>query len=287
MRATRSERCQVAGERRLLAGRREESRDVRDERGRVGIDVGVGAEGRQHPPLERRIRGQRAVGCEVIERIVRRGEHLDAEPVEERTRAELRLLQCGLNAVVDAVGGHLVELLVDPEQRGQLVGQPVAARGAGEAMPILRQAAPDRPGVDGAARVESHLPEFQSSRMQHPCHVVIASDQQLCRVTERLVVEKKPWIDVTVRRDDRGGRDVVVQPAGDLARAWVRRQERITRRDAATYDRGRRGVIGHLPDPVSASPAASQRSRSANAAALGRRSRVNTPFLLPSTRITP
>ena len=52
VRATRSEGCQVAGERRLLAGRREESRDVRGERGRVRIDVGVGAEGRQHPPRE-------------------------------------------------------------------------------------------------------------------------------------------------------------------------------------------------------------------------------------------
>ena len=65
-------------------------------------------------------------------------------------------------------------------------------RGAGEEVPVLREAAPDLARVDRCDSVEHHLPELDASRVQQPRDVVVASDQQLGGVAERLVVEEKP-----------------------------------------------------------------------------------------------
>ena len=53
--------------------------------------------------------------------------------------------------------------------------------------------------------------------MQEPGHVMVRLQKQAGRVGEGLVVHEQPWVDVTVRRDDRQPAHLLIQPAGDVA----------------------------------------------------------------------
>ena len=71
--------------------------------GRVGVDDVVGAEGR-HDATRPTGLAEPRVRLEGVEGTVGRGEELDAEPLEERTRPEVLLRQARRDLVVHGVG---------------------------------------------------------------------------------------------------------------------------------------------------------------------------------------
>lgn len=157
--------------------------------GRTDLEVAVGPERREHPAGERRVLRQQPVVGEVVARVVRRGQDLDAEPLEQGPGPELRGRQRRGDAVVDLVGGVGRGADVDAEEFHQLDLHPVAHRGPAVGGPVLAER-PERPagpvGVQGGAHPQ--VAEVDALGVQHPRHVVVGGDEQRRRVPEGGVV---------------------------------------------------------------------------------------------------
>ena len=140
--APRFERGEVAGERGRLAGGREECGDPIGELRGIRVEVLVGPERRKDPGLDVRTAQGGMVG-EIVERIVRGGEHLDPESLQQRERPVVGLSELAADLVEGRVGGVRAEWVVDAEHRGERLLDPVAGRRSREHVPVRRDRAPD------------------------------------------------------------------------------------------------------------------------------------------------
>ena len=86
---------------------------------------------------------QGGVVGEVVERIVRRGEHVDPESLQQRLRPVGGQGELPTDLVEGRVGGVRAEGVVDAEHRRERLVDPVAGRGAGEQVPVRGDRAPD------------------------------------------------------------------------------------------------------------------------------------------------
>ncbi len=178
------------------------------------VDREVGPERRPHVARPSR-RADHLVPLERVGRGVRRAEHLDPEPLEQRARPELRLRELLLHPVVDAHGGRAVEPLGDPEHAFELVREPGAARRAAKQVEVVREHLPDLPRIRFRRRpIQPRDPEAlhrHALRVQHPHEVVIRHDDQRRRVWKRRVLGEHPRVDMPVRAHQREIRDTVIQ----------------------------------------------------------------------------
>ena len=80
---------------------------------------------------------------EIVERIVRGGEHVDPESLQQRERPVVGLSELAADLVEGRVGGVRAEWVVDAEHRGERLLDPVAGRRSREQVPVRRDRAPD------------------------------------------------------------------------------------------------------------------------------------------------
>ena len=142
-----------------------------------------------------------------IGRRVRRAQHFDVEPLEQRARPERRLRQLPFEMIVDGLRGRAVQRLGHAEHVFELVLQPGAARRAAEQMEVIGEELPDRARVllDRRPVERRHAEPFQRDalRVEHARHVMIGNHQQRGRIGKRRVFRQHPRIDVSVRADQR------------------------------------------------------------------------------------
>lgn len=185
-----------------VAGGRDQLVHRRGPGGGSGREVPVRAEGGDHPTAQRRLRrrGEAGVRGQRVERVVRRREHLDAEPAEQAARPVVRPPQHGGDLVEEGVRVAR-RRLPDAEDVVQFAGDPVAAGGAGERRPARAEGAPDVP----CRRLRGRPQPVQSGPvgMQQPGDVVVRGDEERSRVRERHVVGEQVRVDVAVRGQDR------------------------------------------------------------------------------------
>ena len=131
---------------------------------------------------------------------------------------------------------------LEVEERGELVREPVARRGAGEQVPMPREDAPHLAGVDAVAAAHAETGEVDALGVEQSRHVVVVRDEQLGRIGERRVVEQQARCDVPVRGDDRQVRD------GSAYRS------RATSRVAGSAGRRRSGSRCSFDDTPSMTP---------------------------------
>ena len=124
-----------------------EATDGGDPAGRGRLEVAVRPERGNDPAAEAGVRGERRVRGQVVARVVGRGQHLDAEPLEQRARAVVVRGQALGDLVVDRIRrlggrphGHVEDL-------GQGGLEPVARRSAAEQVPVRAEQVPDPPGL--------------------------------------------------------------------------------------------------------------------------------------------
>ena len=84
---------------------RDEPVHVRGPGGVRDVQVGVRAEGGQDAAVERGVLGDRLVAGEAVQGIVRGGQDLDVEVLEELAGTEAGLQQLGGDGVVAGIGG--------------------------------------------------------------------------------------------------------------------------------------------------------------------------------------
>ena len=141
------ERREVARRSRRCRHRRPRRGGRRARRSRAGPARGSGRAGRSGRRAAAKVgsAAQGAVVGEVVDRVVGRGEDLDAEAVHERPRAELRRGEPRGDLVVDRVGGLGARPLGDAEDVGEHAVHPEPARRAPEGRPVLAEQAPGPP----------------------------------------------------------------------------------------------------------------------------------------------
>ena len=154
-----------------------------------------------------------------IERVLGGRQHLDAEPVKQRPRPELRLCQAFGDPVVVCVGGLRAKWLVQVEKLLEGEVQPQPGRCAAEQMVVFGKAAPDRAHVRlGRPSIERQYSERlvgDSLADQHAQDVMVGPDQQRGRIGERRVGCKPLGIAMPVRADDRQATDAAMDLACD------------------------------------------------------------------------
>jgi hypothetical protein len=148
---------------------------------------------------------------QVVERVVGGGEHVYAEAPEQLARPELRGGEDVVDGVVDLVGGLGAELLVDAEDGGESLVEPVPGGGPVEQVPVPGESAPDLPGW----RVRAEVVERHTRRVEQPGDVVVLDDEQVGRVRKGCVEVEQPGRHVAVRRDDRVVGHALVQRPRD------------------------------------------------------------------------
>ncbi len=188
---------------RAVTGGPDQAVDVLHPAGVRNVDVGIRPEGGDHPAAERAVRGDGGMVLQVIERIIRGGEHLDVEVGEELAWAERRLTQTRLEGIEGAVRRGFGNLLVQLEDVLEFRADPVSGRGSLEQRPRLAELAPHGPWVrvgDGSLvePVERH-----AAGMDETDNIVVRGDQQRCRIGERCVLGQHGGVDVAVRGNDR------------------------------------------------------------------------------------
>ena len=144
------QRGQVAGVRAgVLAGDLAEPVHVGRPAVELHVDHVVGAERGDHPAARPApaVGGELGVLAEVVQRRLGGGQHLDAEPLEQRPGPEVRLGEPGRDLVVDGVGGVRAQRGVHPEHVAEGLLQPEPGRGAPEQVPVRGEAPPDHPAV--------------------------------------------------------------------------------------------------------------------------------------------
>jgi hypothetical protein len=206
-----------------------EVRDGVSPAGLGGLEVAVGPERRDHAPRPRRVGGERGVRRQVVARVVGGREHRDPEPLEERARPVRVLGEPVRDVVVDRVRRVRGRTLRDLEDLSQLRLQPEAHRRAAVHVPVRAQQSPHlaRAVLGERTLADAERVEADARRMQQPRHVVIGRHEQRRWIRERLVVEQQLRGHVTVRRDHRQVANGLVEPARDLARARVGRQQPV------------------------------------------------------------
>ena len=120
--------------------------------GAARLEVAVRAERRDDARGEAGVVAQGAVVVEVVHRVVRRREDLDAEAVHERARPEVRGGDGLGDAVVDRVGALGRESLGDAEDVGEHAVHPEAAGRPAEGRPVLGEQAPGASRLVGGER---------------------------------------------------------------------------------------------------------------------------------------
>jgi hypothetical protein len=164
------------------------------------LQVAVGPEGRDDPPGEGRVGGQRGVGRQVVGGVVGGGQHLDAEAVVQRPRPVVVLGQPVRDLVVDGVGRLGGRTEGDLEDLGQLRLQPVADRRAPEGVPMPAEQPPHLAPLGFGERAAAHPEGVQRdpAGVQQPGDVVVRGHQQARRVGERLVVDQQSGVDMAM-----------------------------------------------------------------------------------------
>jgi hypothetical protein len=192
------------------------------------LQVAVGAEGRQHPSGHRGVVADGRVVGQVVARVVRGGQHLDAEALQQRPRPEVGPAHRRRDLVVDRVGGGGGRPYGHPEDLGELALQPEPARRAAEGVPVGAQRPPGRPRPVGGCRAAgAEALQRNAVGMQQPGDVVVGGDQQGGRIPERDVLRDPVGRHVPVRGDDRQVAHRGVEPARDAAGRRVGGKEPI------------------------------------------------------------
>src|SRR5699024_1358297 len=170
-----------------------------------GLEVLVRAEGGDDPAGEGGVRGESVVRGEIVDRVVGGGQHGDVELVEQGAGPVLGPGELLGDLVVQRVGGAGVQHGLQAEDIVELVLHPVAGGGAGVGVPVLGQQVPGAAGGGLVQRALAHaeVREVHAAGVHQAVDVVVGRDEQRGRVTERLVVEQQPGVDVPVGRDDR------------------------------------------------------------------------------------
>ena len=124
---------------------------------------------------------------------------------------------------------------------------------------LAKQApSPPRCVVRESPLCDTERVERDAVGMQQARHVVIRSEQQRCRISERHIVEQHLRIDVTVRADQLELTDSLIDRARDRALVRFCRQqpigvefefERVARRWGLVRSGARRRWFDHLPSP--------------------------------------
>ena len=188
--------------------------------GRAGTSGSPGRTRSGRPRVPRARPGRR--------RVVRGGEHLDAEPARTApaagTSARPTARRSGRRSRPPS---RPTAVASTPKMSRQLALEPVPHRGAAEDVPVRAQQPPRRPATAPRASGPWPTPSASSgdpAGVQQPGDVVVRGDEQRRRIRERLVLEQQPRVDVAVRRDDRQVPHGVVEPFRDRADAGIRGQ---------------------------------------------------------------
>ena len=183
-------RAQIAGKRRhVLARRLAEAREIVGESLLLGIDHRVGAIGGDHPALPA-ARADRAVMIERIERALGGGDHLDAEAIEQRARAEGGGLQRRVDHVVIRSAVAASSRTSMPNTSANTQSSHSARRRAAEQMIMLGEEPPDSRGsvAVGAAVAGRHAERLERHALaiEHAEDIMVGHEQQLRRIGEGL-----------------------------------------------------------------------------------------------------
>ena len=215
----------------ILAGQLAEPDQIVAKALEFGIDHRIGAIGGEHAPLPARCRD----GLVMLERVERRfggGDHLDAEPFEQRARAEFGGGEARRDVVVIMVGGAGIELDIQPEGLGEDPVEPHPRGRAPEQMIVPGQDAPGLARIDrrcGSARHRCQPKRFQrnSLAVEHAEHVMVRLQQQRGRILERRIAGEPGRIGMAMRADDRQITDRVIKPPRDRADMGVDREKPV------------------------------------------------------------
>ena len=193
------------------------------------LQVPVRPEGGEHAAGEAGIRGQGGVGGEVVARVVGGGQHLDAEPLEQRPGPVGVLGEPLGDLVVDRVRGLCRRPDGDVEDLGELRLEPVPRRRTAEQGPVLAQPAPHLAGLRLGELAAAHAEVVQrdAAGVQEAGDVVVGRDEERGRIRERHVVGEHAGVDVPVRREDRQVAHDVVDPPRDGADPRLGRQQPV------------------------------------------------------------
>ena len=206
---------------------RDEPVHIRGPGGVCDVQVGVGPESGQDASVERGVLGDRRVAGQGVQGVVRGGEDLDVEVLEQLPRPEARLLQPGGDRVVAGIGGVGADLLVEAEDALELGAEPVPGGGSFEQGPGPAELAPDGAGVRFRGVRCPQPVQRNAAGVDQPGDVVVRADQQRCRVREGGVVLDDGGVNVPVRGDDGEVLDPAQQFARNAARSGIRGQEPV------------------------------------------------------------
>jgi len=200
----------------VFAGQLREPVEICLEPLEFGIDHRVGTIGGNDPPSPAAIVNG-AMVLQRVERVLGRGEELDVEPLEQRTRAELLPLELCGDRVETEIGGFAVKPHVQPEHLGEHPVEPDSRRRSPKQVVPLGEDAPRFPRIGRGAdakRLQRH-----ALRMEHAEQVMVGLEQQLGRVAEGLVEREPGGIGVPMGADDRQRRHGAIELARDLPHA--------------------------------------------------------------------
>ena len=164
------------------------------------------------------------VPAQVVERAVGRGDHLDAEALEQRARPEARLGRgsCGdvrrrsrrrcrpTAGSLDAE--DVLEGMVEPQARRRAAEAGGSSRRTG-ARSARGSVSTGPPSTRGTPRSAS----AHALGMQHAEDVVVGDDEELRRIGEGRVLGEPARVGVAVGADDRQRRDGRVEAPGQVA----------------------------------------------------------------------
>lgn len=187
------------------------------------LQVAVRAERRDDPAAPARVGTERAVHRQIRRGVIRRRQHGDAEPLEQRPRPVGVLGEAGRQLVEQPVSRRGGRAFGDLKDLGQLRLEPVAHRGAAKHGPVLAQEPPRLASrrLRQLTLADAEVLEHDPVGVQEARDVVIRGHQQARWIGERRVREQDPGIDVPVRADQRKVTYTLVQPPCDPALAGV------------------------------------------------------------------
>ena len=134
---------EVAG---VLAGRLGQPAHEMGEARAARFQVAVGAERRDHPAVEARVRGECRMVREVVAGVIGRGEHVDPEALEQLPWPELVRSETLGHPVVDEVGGLRARSLRHAEDAAEDALHPEPAGSPAEQGPSARRRSARPPG---------------------------------------------------------------------------------------------------------------------------------------------
>ncbi len=215
---------------RVHAGDLAQAVHVRNPRVLQRLQVLVRTEGGDHLGVDLIDVRDLRVHLQIVTGIVRGGDELDPEALEELARAVVIRLQERIDAVIDLIRRLRRGSDIDIEDILHLRLEPVLHLRATELLP---QAAEDPETLAGVriAELRTHRDaEFLQPhpvRVEEAVHVVVRGEQQFCGVLEGRVLRKPLRRHVPMRGDDRQVLHRVIELPRDLPQAGFRREQAV------------------------------------------------------------